>query len=147
MEKSVCSAPSVEAAGLHPARKIPAARIKSAEASEIPVGRKIAVTTEDTTAALPKIGNDHDISLVIASAGFQPRLPFTHFIGRSQVCVPVSTPDLQTAEFVEHKEVHHTRDRVGAIHSRGAILEDVHVIDHRKRKQVNVRTSAEPGDA
>ena len=30
------------------------------------------------------------------------------------------------------------------IHRRGAILENVDVIDHRKRKQVNVHASAEP---
>ena len=48
---------------------------------------------------------------------------------------------------MDQKEVDHTSDRVGAVHSRGAILEDVHVIDHGKRKQVNVHASAGSGSA
>src|SRR5438128_7420829 len=90
-----------QAAACNAAREIPAARIKSAKRNKEPVGRNIAVFTENSAGALLEIGNDHDISFVVASAGFQPRLPFTHFIGRSEVCVPVTPSDLQAAEFVE----------------------------------------------
>jgi hypothetical protein len=43
---------------------------------------------------------------------------------------------------VDQKEVDHAGDSVGAIDSRGAILQDVDVIDHGEGYQVNVRTSA-----
>src|SRR6266550_6321496 len=129
------------------AREISAAVIESAPFSEIPVGRNVTVAAEKATGKLPEIGNDHNIGLVVSGARLDPCLPLAHIIGCSHVCVPVSTPDLQPTEFVEQEEVHHTRDRVRSIHSRGAILEDVHVIDHGKRYQVNVRASAKTSDA
>ena len=132
---------------LHAAREIAAARIKSAERDEIPVRRNIAVTTENATGALPEIGNDHDVSFVVSGAGFDPCLPLAHFIGRSHVCISVSAPNFQPTEFVDQEEVDHTGDRVRSIHGRGAIFKDVNVIDHRERYQVNVRASAESGNA
>ena len=56
------------------------------------VSRKVPVTAEEATGALPEIGNDHDIGLVISRAGFDPCLPFAHVVGCSQVCVPVLPP-------------------------------------------------------
>src|SRR6266404_6845984 len=130
----------------HATRKIAAAIIKSAELDEIPVRRNIAVATENATGALPEIRNDHDISFVVSGAGFNPSFPLAHVIGRSHVCISVSAPDFQATEFVDQEEVDHAGDRVRSIHSRGAIFKDVNVIDHRKRYQVNVRASAEPGN-
>ena len=48
---------------------------------------------------------------------------------------------------MDQKEVDHTGNGVGAIHSRGTILEDVDVIDHREGNEVNVHASAKAGDA
>jgi len=76
------------------AREISAAIIKSAKGNEIPIGRNIAVTAEKATGALPEIGNDHDIGLVISRAGFNPCLPLAHVIGRAEICVSVSAPNL-----------------------------------------------------
>src|SRR5262245_47266380 len=118
-------------------REVPAARIKSAKPPEISVTRNIAVATENTTGTLPEIGNDNDISLVISCARFDPRFPFAHVIGRSKIRVPISAPDLQAAEFVDQEEVHDAGDRVGSVHSRGAILENVYVIDHHERDQID----------
>src|SRR5438270_10571451 len=129
------------------AGEVTTARIESSEAREIPVGRNVAVPAKEAVQALPEIGNDHDIGLVISGASFQPGLPFAHLIGSSQVCVPVLPTDLQTAEFVDQEEVDHAGDRIGAIHSRGTILEDIDVIDHRKGNQVNINASAKPGGA
>src|SRR6266446_1856425 len=120
-------------------REVSAASIGSSKPVEIPVGRNIAVGAEKTACALPEIGNDHDICFVVSGASFQPRLPFAHVIGRSEICVSVSAPDLKAAEFVKQKEVDHACDRVGSVHSRGAILEDVHVIDQGEGYQVYVR--------
>src|SRR6266536_1327644 len=139
--------PRQQATVLHTAREIPAARIKSAKRNKEPVGRNIAVTAENAAGAFPEIGNHHNVGLVITGAGFQPCLPLAHVVGGSQVRIPVSAANFQTAEFVDQEEVDHTRDGVGSVHSRGAILKDVHVIDHRKRYQVNVRASAKAGDA
>src|SRR4029077_15149135 len=129
------------------AREVPAARVKSAKPVEIPVGRNIAVAAENAAGPLPEIGNDYDIGLVVAGAGFKPRLPLTHLVGGAHVCVSVGASDLQAAEFVDQEEVDHARDRVGAVHSRGAILQDVNVIDHGEGYQVDVRPSAKPGNA
>src|SRR5206468_2945763 len=129
------------------ARLIVDARIEPTPRYGKSVTGKIPVTAKDAAGTLPEIGNDHNVGLVITRAGFQPRLPFAHIIGRSQVRVPITAPDLQAAKLVYQKEVDHTCHRIGAIHSRRAILQDVDVIDHREGKEVNVRTLAGPGDA
>jgi hypothetical protein len=46
---------------------------------------------------------------------------------------------------VDQKKVDHACHCVGPIHSRGAILENVHVIDHREWYQVNVHARAVSG--
>src|SRR4029077_7987161 len=91
-----------------------------------------------------EIGNHHNFCLIISSAGFDPSLPLAHVVRRTQIRVAVTAPDLQPTELVDQKEVNHAGDRVGAIHGRSAILQDVDVINHRKRNQVNVHASAEP---
>src|SRR5262245_11370166 len=136
-----------QAAASQAAGEISAARIKAPKRAEISIGRNIAVATENATEALPEIGNNHDISFVVSGAGLNPCFPLAHFIGRSHVCISVSAPNLQATEFVDEEEVDHAGDRVRSIHSRGAIFKDVHVIDHRERYQVDVRASAEAGNA
>src|SRR6266508_1146398 len=107
--------------------------VESPKAGEIRVGRNVPVAAEKASSTLPEIGNDHNVGLVITGAGFEPCFPLAHVVGRSQICVPVTTPDLQAAKFVDQKEVDHAGNRVGPIYSRGAILQEV-----------NVHTSAEP---
>src|SRR6266404_9456613 len=136
-----------QAEGLHAARFIAAAHIVSSKPDKIPVGRNVAVGAEEAAGTLEEIGNDYDIGLVIAGASFQPGFPFAHVIGRSQVCVPVTAPDLQTTEFVYQKEVDHTGNRVRAVNSRGPILQDVDLIDHREGNEVNVPTVTTSGEA
>src|SRR6202035_2520351 len=75
---------------------------------------------------------------VISGAGFDPCLPLSHVVGGSEVCVPVTAPDLKPTELVDQKVVDHTGHRVGAIDSRGAILEDFEVIDQRERNEIEV---------
>ena len=124
------------------ARLIPAAHIESPKRNlKFPFARNVAVAAKQAAGTLPEIGNDHNVGLVIAGAGFNPCLPLAHVIGRSQVCVSITAPDLQPTEFVYQKEVDHTSHRVGAIHSRGAILQNVDVIDHREGNQVDVYSS------
>src|SRR5438128_9904878 len=106
--------------------------------------RQIPVAAKETASALPEIRNHYNVSLVISRAGFQPRLPFTHIVGGSEVRIPVAAPDLQAAEFVDQKEVNHAGNRIRAVHGRGAILQNIDVIDHRQRKQVDVHAAAEP---
>src|SRR6266481_3293266 len=104
----------------------------------------VPVAAEDAAGPLPEICDNNNVGLVITGAGFEPCFPLAHVVGRSQICVPVTVPDLQATEFVDQKEVDHAGNRVGAIHSRGAILQDVDVIDHREGNEVNVHASAEP---
>src|SRR6266436_9326599 len=85
-------------------REVSAARIKSAKPPEISVTRNIAVPAENAAGPLPEIGNDHDIGLVIAGAGFDPCLPLTHLVRRAKVCVPVGVPDFQTTELMDQEE-------------------------------------------
>src|SRR5439155_23661403 len=89
------------------------------------ISRQVPVTTEEATSPFPEIGNDDDIGLVIARAGLDPCLPFAHAVGGSQVGVPVTASDLQSMELVDQKEVNHAGDRIGAVHSRCAILQNV----------------------
>src|SRR4029453_11300962 len=105
---------------------------------------EIPVSAEKTAGTLPEISNNHDVRLVVSGACFEPCLPLAHVVGCSQVCVPVTPPDLQTTELLDKKKNDHHGDRVGAVHSRGAILQDVDVINHRKWNQINVHTAAEP---
>ena len=107
------------------------------------VSRQVPVRTEKAASTLPEIGDDNDIGLVISRPGFDPCLPFAHDVGCSEICVPITAPDLQSTELVDQKEVDHAGDRVGAIHRRRAILQDVDVINHWKRNQVNVHAAAE----
>src|SRR5216110_3120831 len=107
----------------------------------------VPVTAEEAAGTLPEVGNDHNVGLVISGASFQPCLPLAHIVGGSQVCVPVTAPDLQTTEFVDQKEVDHASNGVGAIYSRRAILQDVDVVNHYEGKEVDIHSLAGPGDA
>src|SRR6516165_9234762 len=89
----------------HTAREIAAARINASERYKESVRGDVAVTTEHATKAFPPISDHNDVGLVIAGARFDPRLPLTHIVGSSHVCVPISTADFQTAELVDQEEV------------------------------------------
>src|SRR5947207_1406663 len=52
----------------------------------------VPVAAEKASSTFPEIGNDHNVGLTITRAGFEPRLPLTHIVGRSQVCVSVAAP-------------------------------------------------------
>ena len=132
---------------LHTPGFVTTARIEASEWNKESVRRNITVTTEHATSALPEIGDHNDVGLVIARASFDPSLPLAHLVGRSEVCVPISTADFQTPELMDQEEVDHARDGVGTVHGRGAILQDVYVIDHRKRYQVDVRACAKSSAA
>ena len=77
------------------AGKSPAAIVEPTPGYLKRVTGKVPVAAEEATGALPEIGNDHNVGLVISGAGFHPCLPLAHVVGRSQVCVPVTAPDLQ----------------------------------------------------
>src|SRR6516162_1170500 len=133
-----------QAAELNAAREIDAASINSAPGNLKGVTGQVPIGAEHATSSLPEIGNDHNLGLVIARAGFDPCFPLAHVIRRTEVGVSVTAPDLQATEFVDQKEVNYSGDCIGTVHCRSAILQNIDVIDHRKRNQVNVHTSAEP---
>src|SRR5207245_8261711 len=91
--------------------------VEPAKPGEIPVARNVAVPAKEAAGTLPEISNDHNVSLIISGAGFEPCLPLTHLVGRSQVCVPVTAPALNHAELVDQKVVDQTATHVGPIKS------------------------------
>src|SRR6266550_5078375 len=101
-----------QTSALNAAREIAAAIIEPTKRYLKPIAGNIPIPAEDTTEALPEIGNDHDIGLVIARAGFDPCFPLAHLVGSSHVCVPISSADFQTTELVDQEKVHYTRDGV-----------------------------------
>src|SRR5438552_9138261 len=119
------------------AGKIPTAIIKSAPRKLVRVTGNVAITTIDG-GPIVGIGNDHDIGLVISRPGNHPRLELACVIGGTQVRITNAASNLQTTEFVFQKDIEHTGDRIGAVHSRSPILENVDVIDHRKWNQIDV---------
>src|SRR4029077_6097775 len=123
------------------------AAIKTAERSLISVAADTTVVAEQAVEALEEIGDDHNIGLVFAGTGFQPCFPLAHLVGRSHVCVPITPSDLHPTEFVYQEKVNHTGYRVRAVDGRGAILQDVNMIDHREGNEVNVSPPAKPSVA
>src|SRR6266480_1883248 len=118
-------------------RKISAAIIKSSECE------RVRVTGEETVARIDggtivEIGNDHDISLVISHAGFEPALQLARVVGRTHVRVAHAPSNLKTTELVYQKDVDHAGHRIGAVNGRGAVLQDVDVVDHWEGNQINV---------
>src|SRR5437773_4593203 len=111
-----------EAAICNAAREVAAAIIEPTKRYLKPIAGNIPIPAEETTGAFPEIGNHNDVGLVIAGTSFYPGFPLTHLVGCSQICVPVSTSDLKTAELVDQEKVHYTRDRVRTVHGRRAIL-------------------------
>src|SRR4029077_17418937 len=88
-----------------------------------------------------EIGDDQDIGLVIARAGFDPALHLTRIVGRTQVCVPQTSSDLETTELVQQKDVDHASYGIAAINGRGAVFQDVDVINHREGNEIDVHAS------
>src|SRR5438552_18911462 len=106
-------------------REVSAARIKSTKRTEIPIGRNVAVATENATGALPEIGNDNDIGFIVSCAGLDPCFPLAHVIGSAEICVPVGASDFQAAEFVDQEDVDLARARVARVDRRVYTLDDV----------------------
>src|SRR5207237_2683721 len=117
-------------------REILASSIKSAPRILVRVTGNVAVATVDGGPIIG-IGNDHDIGLVISRSGNQPRLELACVIGGAQVCVANTASNLQTTEFVFQKNVDHTRHSIAAINGRGAILQNVDVINHWEGNEID----------
>src|SRR5205814_10602255 len=77
----------------------PAALIESSKGNKESIGRNVTIRAEETTGALPEIGDNKNICLVISGASYQPCLPLAHVIGCSQVRIPISATNLQATEF------------------------------------------------
>src|SRR5437764_1328806 len=123
---------------LHSARFVAASNVESSKWNKIPIAGNVAITAEKTTGALVKIGDHHDVRLVIARARFQPCFPFTHIVGTAEVRVAVGATNLQPTELVDQEEVDHTGDSIRSVHSRGTVLQDINVIDHGEGNQLDV---------
>src|SRR5437667_10016757 len=103
--------------------------IESAPRKLVRVTGNVAVATVDS-GPIVGVGNDHDIGLVISRSGNHPRLELACVIRGAQVCGANTSSNLQTTEFVFQKDIEHPGNRLAAINSGGAILQDVDVINH-----------------
>src|SRR5881394_3281731 len=121
------------------ARKIRTAKIESAPRKLVRVTGNVAVTTVDG-GPIVGIGNDHDIGLVISRAGNHPRLELACVIGGAQVGIANTTSNLHITEFVFQEDVEHTGHGIAAINGRGAILQDVDMINHGERNEIDVHS-------
>src|SRR5438477_5418064 len=119
------------------AGKITTAKIKSAPPKLVRVTGNVAVTTVDG-GPIVGIGNDHDIGLVISRAGNHPRLELACVIGGAQVGIANTTSNLHITEFVFQKDIEHTGHGIAAINGRGAILQDVDMINHWEGNEIDV---------
>src|SRR5438067_2644668 len=124
------------------AGNIETAKINSTPIKRLRVTGNVAVATEDGS-PIVGISNDHYIGLVISRTGNHPRLHLARVIGGAQIRVADTAADLETAEFVSQEDVDHTCHRIAAIESRGAILQDIDVINHWERNEIDVH----PGGA
>ena len=122
-------------------RAIAAPSITTAEWYCLRIASKVAVAAENGVPTVA-IGNDNDIGFVISRACNQPGLGFPRIIGSSQVGVSNRASDLEPAKFVFQNDVEHTRNRVGSINSRSAILQNFDAIDHREWNQVDVHANS-----
>ena len=120
---------------------IAATAISTAKRYRVPVASKVAVTAENGR-PIVGIGNDQDVGFVISRACLQPCLYFARIIGSSHVGVSIRASDLEAAEFVYQDDVEHTRNRVGSINSRSAILQNFDAVDHREWNQVDVHANS-----
>src|SRR5438105_5681247 len=119
------------------AGKIPTAIIESAPRKLVTVNGHAAVTTVDG-GQIVGISNDHDIGLVISRAGNHPRLELASVIGGAEICIAKTASNLHTTEFVFQEDVEYTGHRIAAINGRGAILQDVDVINHWEGNEIDV---------
>src|SRR5436190_17516637 len=124
------------------AGKIRTAIIKSAPRKLVRVTGNVAVTTIDG-GPIVGIGNDHNIGLVISRAGNHPRLELACVIGGTQVGIANTASNLHITEFVFQEDVEHTGHRIAAVNGGGAILQDVDMINHWERNEIDV----DPRDA
>ena len=127
------------------AGEICTARIKSAPANSVRITANETVAIVDG-GTIVKIGNDHDIGLIISHTSFEPTFPLGCIVGGTHVCVPITASDLKPSKSVHQKDIDHTGYCVATIKGRGAVFQDVDVINHRKWNEVDVHSGgAGPG--
>src|SRR5207302_5802860 len=81
---------------------------------------------------------NHDVGFLITSTCEQVARFFTAIIGETKVGVAVAAVNLQTTEAMDQEHVDHASHSLGAVNRRGAILQDVDVIDQTKREPVEI---------
>ena len=118
------------------AGEICTARIKSAPANSVRITANETVAIVDG-GTIVKIGNDHDIGLIISHTSFEPTFPLGCIVGGTHVCVPIAASDLKPSKSVHQKDIDHTGYCVATIKGRGAVFQDVDVINHRKWNEVD----------
>src|SRR5204863_2825111 len=63
---------------------------------------------------------------------------FTAIVGEAKVRVAVAGVNLQTTEAVDQEHIDHASHSFGAVNRRGAVFQDVDVVDQTKREAVEI---------
>src|SRR4029077_14192072 len=86
---------------------------------------------------------NNNVRLLVSSAGEEVCPLFTLIVRGAKIGVAVAGINFETAKPVDQPNVNHTTDRVTAVNGRGAVLQNVDVINQPKWKQVEVHCTTE----
>src|ERR1700730_3125861 len=113
------------------------AEICAAKLFEVTVMRDIRVAREDGS-PIVKLRIDNNVRLVVAGAGENVRSVFGCVVGESKIGVARARIHFNPTKFVDQPNVKHARHRIGAANRRGAVFQDVDVVDQSNWERVDV---------
>src|SRR5439155_2899782 len=117
--------------------EIAAAAVKAAKQVLVRVVRNVSIARINGRRVVnPRV--NHDVCLVVTGTCEQVARFFTAIVGETKVGVAVAGVNLQTTEAMDQEHVDHACHSFGAVNRRGAVLQDVDVIDQTKREPVEI---------
>src|SRR5205814_4319439 len=81
---------------------------------------------------------NHDVGFVVTGTCEQVARFFTAIVGETKVRVAIAGVNLQTTEAMDQEDVDHAGHSLGAVNRRGAVFQDVDVVDQTKREPVEI---------
>src|SRR4029077_9505281 len=116
--------------------------IRTTKAGKVSVGGNVPVAVVDC-GTIVHLSVNNNVRLLVSSAGEEVCPLFTLIVGGAEIGVAVAGINFETAKPVDQPNVNHTTDRVTAVNGRGAVLQNVDVINQPKWKQVEVHCTTE----
>src|SRR5205823_11077169 len=109
---------------------------------KVSVGGNVPVAAVDGGALVHHSVNNN-VRLVVTGAGKEVCSLFALIVRGAEIGVAVAGINFEAAKPVDQPNVKHTTDRVTAVNGRGAVLQNVDVINQSKWKQVEVHCTTE----